>query len=260
MFFITTSYLSNRLVQVARAIKRRNSLPDCCSYTLDQAAALESEIRSWLQELPPALQIPLDDELTRTPVTTPCIANETKTKGLQAFELAIIGNLLIMNVYIPFLDRAGRDNCNSVPQNQPATSSCTLAAQTIIHLSKELQSFLTSTASGPVVLTLPMMFDFYPLDKLVFNAVVACAHAAFARKNLSFSFNAATMAKDVAVGLDVLSFLSTSVTRSSSLCSEMKKVMDMLQNRLSHRKSATKRKHDHIDLPPFRGLSDLDHD
>jgi hypothetical protein len=81
---------------------------------------------------------------------------------------------------------AGRDDCNSVPQNLPATSSCTLAAQAIIHLSKALQSFLTSTASaGPVVPTLPMMFDFYPLDKLVFNAVVACAHAAFARENLS---------------------------------------------------------------------------
>jgi hypothetical protein len=243
---------------VAQAIKRRNSLPDCCSYTLDQAAALENEIRSWLQELPPALQIPLDDELMQT---TPCMANETKTKGLQAFELAIIGNFLIMNVYIPFLDRAGRDNCNSVPQNLPATSSCTLAAQAIIHLSKELQSFITSTTSaGLVVPTLPMMFDFYPLDKLVFNAVVACAHAAFARKNLSFSFNAATMAEDVAVGLDVLSFLSTSVTGPRFPCSEMKKIMDMLQNLLSHRKSVTKRKHDHIDPPLFRGSSELDLD
>jgi len=255
VFSITTPYSSNRLAQLAQAIKRRNSLPDCCSYTLDQAAALESEIRSWLQELPPALQIPLDDDLTQT---TPHMANETKTKGLHGFELAIIGNFLIMNVYMPFLDRAGRDSCNSVPQNFPATSSCTLAAQAIIHLSKELQSFLTS--AGTVVPTLPMMFDFYPLDKLVFTAVVACAHAAFARKNLSFSFNAATMAQDVAVGLDVLSFLSTSVTGPRFPCSEMKKVMDMLQDRLSHRKSVTKRKHDHIDLPPFRGSSELDLD
>jgi hypothetical protein len=79
------------------------------------------------------------------------MANEKKTKGLQAFELAIIGNFLIMNVYIPFLERAGGDNCNLVPQNLPATSSCTLAAQAIIHLSKELQSFLTCWSSGSVV-------------------------------------------------------------------------------------------------------------
>jgi hypothetical protein len=77
VFFIIIAYSSNRLVQVAQAIKKRNSLPDCCSYTLDRAAALESEIRSWLQELPPALQIPVDDELMQT---IPCIANEKKRR------------------------------------------------------------------------------------------------------------------------------------------------------------------------------------
>lgn len=190
-----------RLARVAQAVKGRNSLPDCCcGYTLDQAVALENQIQQWQDALPPSLKVSGDEE-TQTSSIPSTLSFESKLRRIRAYELTIVSNVLVVNVYMPFLLADGQDGHF---KNPPAAAACIHAAQAIVHLASGLQLLLscpsTFLCSSQLI---PVMFEFIPLEKLVFEAVVICAHAALTGTTPSRAFSMRTMADDVSLGLTV---------------------------------------------------------
>lgn len=241
-FDANTPFSTNRLALVAQAVKSRNSLPDCCcGYTLDQAVALENQVREWQDCLPAFLKISGDDETT---------AVEDTLTRLQAYEFAIVANVLVTNVYTPFLNMSNNDGIMSRFMNLPAASACIHAAQAIVHLADGLQSLLSNPSISSLYPAniMPLMFQFIPLEKLVFDAVVVCAHTAFAGKSPSMAFSTGVMAGDASLGLKVLRklgppLLSSFVERDGD-DEFQKRVINTLHARLVQRSMRLKRKLD----------------
>jgi hypothetical protein len=99
-------FLTNRLARVAQAVKSRNSLPDCCcGYTLDQAVALENQVREWQDCLPAFLKISGDDE---TLIFNKRVRVEGTLTRLQAYELAIVSNVLVIQCVHAVLEHEWR--------------------------------------------------------------------------------------------------------------------------------------------------------
>jgi hypothetical protein len=103
---------------------------------------LENQVREWQDALPAFLKISGDDETQST--TTPSIPSalqvEDVLKRWQAYELAIVSNVLVVNVYMPFLSTNGDNGITARFQNLPAALACIHAAQAIVHLADGLQS------------------------------------------------------------------------------------------------------------------------
>ena len=235
-----------RLARVAQAVRSRNSLPDCCcGYTLDQAVALENQVREWQDTLPAFLKISGDDE---TQSTTAGSNAKGALRRLQAYELAIASNVLVINVYMPFLGLDGEDGIRSRFTNLPAASACIHAAQAIVHLADGLQSLLSSpsVSSSFPSKVMPLMFQFIPLEKLVFDAVVVCAHATFAGRSPSMAFSTGMMADDAFLGLKVLRKLGppllSSVIERDDDDEFQSRVIGTLHVRLVQRSMRLKRK------------------
>lgn len=250
-------FLTNRLARVAQAVKSRNSLPDCCcGYTLDQAVALENQVREWQDSLPAFLKISGDDETHPTNAPSTSSAVEGTLTRLQAYELAIVANVLVTNVYMPFLSMSDNDGIMSRFMNLPAASACIHAAQAIVRLADGLQSLVSDPSISSSANVMPVMFQFIPLEKLVFDAVVVCAHTAFAGKSPSMAFSTGVMAKDASLGLRVLrklgpSLLSPFIERDG----DQNRVINTLDGRLVQRSMRLKRKHDQeIDGGPFTSI------
>jgi len=166
-------------------------------------------------------------------------------KRLQAFELAIIANVLVVNIYSPFLRGTGTGHGRVATLNMPAASSCTYAARAIIRLALSLQTLLSSC---PVFCALPVLFDFVPLDGLMSDAAVICAHAAFTDKLPFLPFSAGALVEDVAVGLKVLSsYTSPTIPTTVAMDDTRKRTLDALQAHLDQRQQGgMKRKHHRI--------------
>lgn len=246
-----------RLIQITQAIKKRTSLPGCCcGYTLDQAVLLENEVRTWLEGLPAVLTVPPVNGSTKTvEVSWFGLTCKEVAKRLQAFELAIIANVLVVSIYSPFLRGTGNGYGQRTPPNTPATFSCTYAAHTTIRLAVSLQTLL---ASCPVFCVLPVIFDFFTLEGLTSDAAVICAHAVFSEKSSSLPFRVDELVEDVAVGLKVLSsFTLPAITTTEDT---RKKALEALQGHLDQRQQGAgmKRKHHRIGETSIGGvLQDL---
>lgn len=236
-----------RLALVAHAVKTRSSLPDCCcGYTLDQAVALEKRIWEWQDAIPAFLRISEDGE---SPSTTTLPNALHLVRRLQAYELGIVSNVLVVNVYMPFLRPDGNDGDKSCFKNLAAVSACILAAQAIVHLTTGLQALLSEPSTSPLFSSVkPVMLEFIPLETLLFGAVVVSAHAALAVKSSSKKFGIVTMADNAFLGLKTLQklgppFFSSVVDREGD--NEFQnKVMSILHVRLVQRSARLKPKLD----------------
>jgi len=253
-----------RLTQLAQTIKSRISHPDCCcGYTLDQAASLEGEIKRWQSALPHSLKGPSEDAGHTSPFQWDDNVEIDRAAQAQSYELATMANFLVLKVYTPFLRHPTSEggpssmshetsaSGSAVSMNSPASQSSIHAAQAIIRVAKALQSSLSTTTTN----ILPAMFDFYPLDKVVFDSVVICAHAAFTGKASTLLLDGGALADDVGSGLNVLSGLPSSA--SGSVADAQKKITEALFKRLISRGmnvntgSGTKRKHDQVDMGTY---------
>lgn len=183
-----------RLTQLAQMIKQRTATPDCCcGYTLDQAANLDSEIRRFIDRLPAALRLSTSGLAAKGSEDSPMILDsppplqpekidkEKTTLLVQSAELAIMANVLVWKIYVPFL-RPTSSSSPSSSSSQPkslgawssASQACVSAAQEILSAAKVLLNTNYSV--------IPTIFDFYPLNKVVFDATVVCAHASLTTK------------------------------------------------------------------------------
>jgi len=129
--------------------------------------------------------------------------NKEKTMLLvQSAELAMMANLLVWKIYVPFL-RPTSSSSPSSSSSQPkslgawssASQACVTAAQEILGAAKVLLNTNYSV--------IPTIFDFYPLNKVVFDATVVCAHA-----SLTTKFNDKDLEAQLAAGLECASKLN----------------------------------------------------
>jgi hypothetical protein len=127
------------------------------------------------------------------------------------------------------------------------------AAHAILRAAKSLHSI---TKAGIVIL--PAMLDFYPLDKLLFNAVVVCGHACLTGKvpdPSSFGADGSTLMEDITSGVHILYEIRTDDLQTRA-------VVDAIHKRVVSRTADVsagypanllKRKYDQVD--PGTGLS-----
>jgi hypothetical protein len=241
-----------RFVQLAQTIKTRIAHPDCCcGYTFDQATALESDVRRLESEL---------DTNHRTNVDREQDANVPILQA-QSCEHTLMANLLVLKLYSPFLRQAaggpasGSSSLVSAMSSQAAQASVA-AAHANLRAAKSLHSI---TKAGSVIL--PAMFYFYPLDKLVFDAVVVCAHASLTGKvpySSSFGGDGSTLLEDITSGVHILYDIGGDDPQTRA-------VIDAIHKRLISRgadasagypANMLKRKHDQVDMGT--GLSSME--
>ncbi|KAK0205329.1 hypothetical protein DFS33DRAFT_1453618 [Desarmillaria ectypa] len=178
-----------RLALLVRAIQRRICAPDMGSnsrfsyghgssstskngygYTIDQAASMESEIRSWLNDLTPCYHLDITDLDLSDP--DPVLA-------AQRCEVSITAHRLIMKVYMPFLKKHASVS-ETVPAPHQASFGTVNAAHSIVRACSFLHSvWKKSSFNGirPSSLS-SAMFDFYPFARCLLDAAVVCAHTA----------------------------------------------------------------------------------
>lgn len=243
--------------------------------------ALEADVRRWVASLPSALRLPPNLGEGMSPFidmnnngagNSMIIGPEHSVLQMQTCELAIMAQLLIVRIYTPFVRSASSQstsNSNSNPNSYlysitshasaAASTAILSAAQNIMRASKILHVVLRS--SGGTVMALPPMLDFFPLEKVVFDATVICAHAGLtAGTNSNSSNNNGNSSNssngdyavldDANLGLDLLFFMN----RWGAGDGEVKrKIAESLKRRVTARAgggqaNGLKRKHDQLDL------------
>ncbi|KAF8902573.1 hypothetical protein CPB84DRAFT_1707532 [Gymnopilus junonius] len=197
----------------------------------------------------------------------------------QSCELAIMVNVLIVKIYTPFLRHASSTSATATNGGNAtqsfysasvggiSSSACQAtvhAAQAILRAGKVLCAAPSSQNNNPTDgqdVVLPSLFDYYPLDKIIFDAVVICAHAGLTGKAATFAFDAGVLLEDVYSGLELLSDMFAGNGMGVGLGEKQKRVVEALYKRVQHRggnASLLKRKHDQVDIAgAFSGQSFL---
>ena len=235
-------------MQLAQTIKTRIAHPDCCcGYTFDQAAALEHDVRRWESEalaLSPLLDTDHQDK-----------EQDENVSIFQArnYEHTLMANLLILKVYSPFLRQAAEGSSSSGASlvgatSSPAAQASVGAAHAILRAAKSLHSI---PKAGTIIL--PAMLDFYSLDKLLFDAVVVCAHGSLTGKvpyPSSFGVDGSTLVEDITSGVHILYEIGNGDPQTRA-------VVDAIHKRVVSRgadvsagypANVLKRKHDQVDM------------
>ncbi|KAG6916642.1 hypothetical protein DXG01_006063 [Tephrocybe rancida] len=191
-----------RLTRLAQGLKHRLASPgcDCCScgsgYTLDQAARIESEVRTWAADLPSSLRL-------EAPSSTSSPDPKSQKHTAIAAELSILANRMIIAAYVPLM-RPSQDGASSSTPSvysaahpwSPASRATVDAAQGVTRAARVLHR-LVYAGSGP-----PFMGGYYSFQKAVADALVVCAHSGFA--STKSSGRTAVLMEEVRVALEVL--------------------------------------------------------
>lgn len=142
---------------------------------------------------------------------------------------------------------SGRSGLNEKPHIQGnamamATQSCLGAAQAILRLGNKLNLSLSKEPIGGSTLVGPVLMDFYPLERMVLDAVV-----------ITQSSTAVSVVSDAEVrrGLDIM------MERESVLGKERKEIWEVMKQRvlatgklqIPLQGSCMKRKHDQLESP-----------
>ncbi|KAG6868503.1 hypothetical protein C0993_001842 [Termitomyces sp. T159_Od127] len=204
-----------RLTRLTQSIKTRLAHPDCdcctceSSYTLDQAAKLEAEIRAWVLDLPSSLRL--------DPPSTP----ETKCPKHTAIaaELALFANRIIISAYVPLM-RPPQDGAASSSSSvysaahpwNPASRATLDAAQGVVRAASVLYRLPRNGMS--------FMCDLYPLQKAVADALVICAHSGFASTKPG---RIVVLVDEVNIALEVLDVIGAPEGKMSRLLASMKR-------------------------------------
>lgn len=172
-----------------------------CKYTIDQAASMESDIRNWLLQLPPAFHMDLNPATEAAPLET----RDDLVLAAQRCEISIMVNRLVMRIYLPFLRKPCGSSVTTTSPHQ-ASYGTVNAAHSIVHASQLLQSIWNAQRPAKdgrpsVSQGTPALFDFYPPGRIVFDAAVVCAHA-FIKEPMTMWAQVAI--KDVDAALAVL--------------------------------------------------------
>lgn len=191
---------AHRLAQLVKNVKKqtfKDPLSDEGSeLSIDQAAAYENEVTSWLQDLPARFRFELTQDFGDP---APMSSSGSVLLVAQKCELAILANRLILKLYLPFLkDSDGSGSGSRKPSHQAVLGTIN-AAHLVIQASRHLHSVWRQIR--------PAVFDFYDFGRTLFDAAVICAHAVIQQPT---SILAAEALRDVSCALNVMRELNTS--------------------------------------------------
>ncbi|KAG6841145.1 hypothetical protein C0991_001422 [Blastosporella zonata] len=224
-----------RLTRLAQSLKYRLASPGCdsCScgsgYTLDQAAKLESEIRTWVSDLPDSLH------LETPPPSSPSLA--------IAAELAVLANRMIIAAYVPLMRPSnGPASSNTYSAAQPWSPSCRAtvdAAQGVVRAARVLNRLTQAGTRAS------FMGGLYPLQKAVADALVICAHSGFVATKPGRSV---VLIEEVSVALELLCAIGSPEGEMSRLLASLTKRIEGTVSKNAEG-NTLKRKHDVLEVP-----------
>ncbi|KAG6816324.1 hypothetical protein H0H87_006923 [Tephrocybe sp. NHM501043] len=234
-----------RLVRLAQSLKHRLANPgcDCCScgsgYTLDQAAKLESEIRSWTADLPSSLRLETSSS------TIPPSLQSPKHTAIAA-ELAVLANRMIIAVYVPLM-RPSQDSATTSNTNvysaahawTPVSRATTDAAQGVVRASLVLHRLAQGGS------WMPFMGGYYPLQKAVIDALVICAHAGFVATKPG---RAPALMEEVGIALELLDTMRTLDGQTAQLLASLRRRIESGDCAGKTEENLLKRKHDALEI------------
>ena len=222
-----------RLVRLVHIIKHRLSSTgcECCTcrhgngYTLDEAVALEGDIRTWVAELPVSLK------LESPPEPKPGGLKSVKHAAFAA-ELAIMANRLIIAVYLPLMrptqdpstGEFSRARTYAAHPWSPASRATVDAAQCVVRAGRVLHRLLLDPSDVNGSLT--MIRDYYPLSKAVLDATIICAHAAFGNGPTKSQDLGKAILEDVTVGLEVLVAMGPSDVETERIMATLRRKLE----------------------------------
>lgn len=175
-----------RLAQLFKSIKERARSPELAlnhshrygvgtaskstRYTIDYAASLETEIRTWLSDLPAPYKLDLS---TATEVIGDTI-HEGASMG-QRCDIAIAANRMIMAIYLPFLEDS-RSKSSALARPHQAAHGILDAAHAIIVASQQLH--ILWNTHGRRWSVSPDLLNIFPLSRTLLDATLVCAATA----------------------------------------------------------------------------------
>jgi hypothetical protein len=217
IFLWAMTYIFNarRMAQFVKSIKKRTfkdpltNSPSSNSASIEEATSFEGEVAQFLISLPPAFKLDINADLptiTASAFSTDFPERSSSSACLiaQQCELVIIGQKLILKIYLPFLrpNRTG-STCNT---NHQAAVRTITAAHAIIHAMRVLHAICKQQPGSQSKRPGPAILDYCSFRQALFDAAVVCAHsvimqpsAIWARVALDDVVNALEVMKDPAV-------------------------------------------------------------
>ena len=197
---------------VRRQIAKDLVPDDAYDMTIEQATSFETDITSFVNELPSAYRLGQDYDPSQ-PNTT---SSTCPVLLAQRCVLAIIANRAILKLFLPFL-REGSGPTPTKPSHQAVLGTIN-ASHSIIYACRIMHSLWRDSR--------PATFDFYDFGRTLFDAAVVCAHAVIQQPG---SILAAEAMKCVTGALDVMRILSASKLHGES--QEAIKITEMMKER-----------------------------
>jgi hypothetical protein len=179
------------LAQLVKSVKRRcprDNPNDSSESSIERAEQFESEVKTWLLELPKAFRLD-----TNNTEGTPLTSRVPISPNLQAqrCELAIIANQLILKVFLPYLKNCAGPSSDGLPRR--VVSSVIDAGHTVFQAMRILHSTWRQTQ--------PAAFLFYSVGRTLFDTAVMMACAVIAHPS---SASSTVAMDDVSAAIDIM--------------------------------------------------------
>jgi hypothetical protein len=205
-----------RLAQLVKGMKKRSfrdpyrvatssPLDQNADLSIDAAIAFESEVATWISEIPPIFRLNmLEDDVNRL------VQNANPILVAQQCEIMTITSRLVIKIFVPFLRRAKNGNGqNGLSGKAPhhAVHACVNAAHSIIHASKVAHTLFKRSSYSIRSESL-----FYSFGRQIFDAAVISAHSVITSPQSLF---AKVAMEDLKVALEIMRDPCTSIPETS---------------------------------------------
>ena len=189
---ILISHLYSSLAQLVKSIRRRyirDTTNDSSESSVERAEQFESEVKSWLSELPKVFRF--DTSSTDTPLPPSSKPSVSSNLQAQRCELAIIANQLILKVFLPYLKNCSTPSADGLPRR--VVSSVVDAGHAVLQALRILHSTWRQAQ--------PASFLFYSFGRTLFDTAVMMACAVIAHPS---GASAGVAITDVAAAIDIM--------------------------------------------------------
>jgi len=179
------------LAQLVKSVKRRcprDNPNDSSESSIERAEQFESEVKTWLLELPKAFRFDTNNtEASSLSSRVPISPN----LQAQRCELAIIANQLILKVFLPYLKICAGPSSDGLPRR--VVSSVIDAGHTVFQAMRLFHSTWRQTQ--------PAAFLFYSVGRTLFDTAVMMACAVIAHPS---SASSTVAIDDVSAAIDIM--------------------------------------------------------
>ena len=227
---IIVSHISHSLAQLVKSVKRRyvrDTPNDSSESSVERAEQFESEVKSWLSELPKVFRFDTSNSDTPSPPSSkPSVSSNLQA---QRCELAIIANQLILKVFLPYLKNCSAPSADGLPRR--VVSSVVDAGHAILQAMRILHSTWRQAQ--------PAAFLFYSFGRTLFDTAVMMACAVITHPS---GASAGVAIADVAAAIDIMQDTRIGSSRrlkqdDSKELSEAVKIVTLLKTKAEAKRS-----------------------